>query len=82
MKLPRHILPLALVFLLPAAAHAQRDTVVGEIATFGFNFVTRGFAMADGRLLSIEQNPTLYTIIGNTYGGNPNGNFALPQLTG
>lgn len=37
--------------------------------------------IADGRILSIAQNPALYSLLGSRYGGNGTTTFALPDLT-
>ena len=39
-------------------------------------------AICDGSLLSIPQNTALFSLIGTTYGGNGQSNFALPDLRG
>lgn len=58
------------------------DPFVGEIRPFGFSFAPLGWAACNGQLLSIEQNPALYSILGASYGGNGQTNFALPNLAG
>jgi hypothetical protein len=65
---------------------------VGQILLVGFNFAPNGGGSnvpdtlpADGRLLPIENYQALYSLYGNTYGGNgnsPDFNFALPKLNG
>ena len=55
---------------------------VGEIRTFGFNFPPKGWAFCNGQLLPINQNQALFSILGTTYGGNGQTNFALPNLQG
>ena len=55
---------------------------VGEIRLFGFNYPPRGYALASGQLLPIQQNTALFSILGTTYGGNGTSNFALPNLNG
>lgn len=37
--------------------------------------------VANGQMLSIAQNTALFSLIGTTYGGNGQTNFALPNLT-
>lgn len=53
---------------------------VGEIQLFGFNFAPVNWAFCNGALLSISQNPALFSLIGTTYGGNGTTTFALPNL--
>lgn len=55
---------------------------LGEIIMAGFNFAPKGFAECDGQLLSISQNTALFSLLGTTYGGNGQSNFALPDLQG
>ena len=44
------------------------------------NGTPNGFLPADGRLLAINQNLALYSILGTTYGGDGRTTFALPDL--
>lgn len=55
---------------------------IGEIRPMSFNFPPRGWAQCDGQLLAINQNQPLYSLLGTTYGGNGQTNFALPNLRG
>jgi len=55
---------------------------IGELRIFGFNFPPRGWAFAQGQLLPIAQNTALFSILGTTYGGNGQSNFALPNMSG
>ncbi len=58
------------------------DPFIGQIAMFGFDFPPRNFARCDGQLLSINQNQSLFAILGTTYGGDGRTSFALPDLRG
>ena len=53
---------------------------LGEISLFAGNFAPAGWQFADGQLLSINANPALFAILGNTYGGTGFSTFALPDL--
>ena len=55
---------------------------LGMMFLFGGNFAINGFAICQGQLLSISQNTALFSILGTTYGGNGQTNFALPDLQG
>lgn len=55
---------------------------LGEIRLFAGNFQPRGWAFCDGRLLSINQNDALFSLIGTTYGGDGFSTFAVPDLRG
>ena len=54
----------------------------GEIMIAGFERQPQGWALCDGRLLSTTGNTTLFNLIGTTYGGDGDTNFALPDLRG
>ena len=58
------------------------DPFVAEIRIFPFNFSPRGWAWCDGQLMPIAQNTALFSLLGTTYGGNGQSNFALPDLQG
>ncbi len=58
------------------------EPFIGEIKMFGGNFDIQGYAFCDGTLLSIAQNEALFNLIGTTYGGDGQTNFALPDLRG
>lgn len=58
------------------------DPFVAEIRIFPFNFAPTGWAFCDGQLLPISQNTALFSLLGTTYGGNGQSNFALPNLQG
>jgi microcystin-dependent protein len=54
----------------------------GEIFLFAGTFAPQSFAMCDGQLVPISQNEALFFLIGTTYGGDGESNFALPDLRG
>lgn len=58
------------------------DPYIGEIRIFAGKFAPMGWAFCDGQLLSISENETLFNLIGTTYGGDGQTNFALPDLRG
>jgi microcystin-dependent protein len=55
---------------------------LGEIRLLSFNFAPKGWALANGQLLPINQNQALFSLLGTTYGGDGRVNFALPDLRG
>jgi microcystin-dependent protein len=55
---------------------------VGEIRMFAGNFNPAGWQFCSGQLLPISQYETLFNLIGTTYGGDGQSNFALPDLRG
>lgn len=58
------------------------DNFLGEIRPAGFNFAPRGWALCQGQIMSISQNTALFSLLGTTFGGNGQTNFALPDLQG
>jgi len=58
------------------------EPFVGEIRMFGGNFAPQGWALCDGRSLSIAANQTLFALLGTTYGGDGETTFSLPDLRG
>jgi microcystin-dependent protein len=58
------------------------EPFLAEIRIVGFNFAPRGWAFCDGQILPINQNQSLYSLLGTTYGGDGRTNFALPDLRG
>ena len=58
------------------------EPMLGSMCVFAGNFAPRGYALAQGQLLSISQNTALFSILGTTYGGNGQTTFALPDTRG
>lgn len=58
------------------------EPFLSEIKIFSFNFPPKGWAFCNGQLLPINQNQALFALLGTTYGGNGQTNFALPNLRG
>lgn len=68
---------------MPATVTAQAsDMFIGQLMYTGANFCPRGWATAQGQILSIAQNTALFSLLGTTYGGNGQTTFALPDLRG
>lgn len=58
------------------------EPFLAEIRIMGFVFAPRGWALCNGQFLPINQNQALFSLLGTTYGGNGQTNFALPDLRG
>src|SRR5215510_8974223 len=56
------------------------ESYLGEIRIFAGDFAPVGWALCNGSLLPIQNYANLYSLIGNTYGGDGKMNFALPNL--
>ncbi|GAA0717405.1 phage tail protein [Dokdonella soli] len=55
---------------------------IGEIRMFGGNFAPVGWAFCEGQVQAIDQNQSLFQLIGTAYGGDGQTTFALPDLRG
>jgi microcystin-dependent protein len=53
---------------------------ISELKLVSFNFAPKGWALANGQLLPINQNQALFSLVGTTYGGDGRVNFGLPNL--
>ncbi|MBO6551427.1 MAG: phage tail protein [Roseitalea sp.] len=58
------------------------EPFLAEVRIMAFNFPPRGWAFCDGQILPINQNQSLYSLLGTTYGGDGRTSFALPDLRG
>jgi microcystin-dependent protein len=58
------------------------EPFLSEIRIMSFNFAPKGWAMCNGQLLPINQNQALFSLLGTTFGGNGQTNFALPDIRG
>jgi microcystin-dependent protein len=58
------------------------EPFLAEVRMMGFNFAPRGWGFCDGQILPINQNQSLYSLLGTTYGGDGRTTFALPDLRG
>lgn len=71
----------ASILMTSAPANAQ-EPFLGEIRTFGYNFCPRGWAPANGQILSISENTALFSLLGTMFGGDGRNTFGLPDLRG
>jgi len=62
--------------------HFMAEPFLSEIRMVSFNFAPKGWALANGQFLPINQNQALFALLGTTYGGNGQTNFALPDFRG
>ncbi len=58
------------------------EPMLGEIKLFAGNYPPRGWAFCDGHLISVAENPALFSILSNYYGGDGRTTFGLPDLRG
>jgi len=58
------------------------EPFLAEIKIVGLNFPPRGWAQCDGQILPINQNQSLYSLLGTNFGGDGRTSFGLPDLRG
>ncbi len=60
------------------------QAVLGQIVAYAgpANDIPPGWALCNGQLLSLTANEALFSLIGNSYGGNGQTTFALPNMQG
>jgi microcystin-dependent protein len=56
------------------------EPFMGEIRLVSWNYPPKGWAFCNGQLMAINQNQALFSLLGTTFGGNGQTNFALPDL--
>lgn len=57
------------------------DCFLGEIRIFAGDYAPEGWLLCQGQSLSVSEYQALYSVIGNTYGGD-SVKFNLPNLMG
>lgn len=80
MSLPRLLIAAAIAAAAPTAARAGAEPFLGEIMFMSSTYCPLDFVEADGRLLPIDENRALFTLIGDRYGGDGRTTFAVPDL--
>jgi microcystin-dependent protein len=58
------------------------EPFIAEIRMFTYTFAPRGWAYCNGQIMPISQNPSLFSLLGTTYGGDGITTFGLPNLQG
>lgn len=58
------------------------EPFIGEINLFGFNFAPVDWAFCNGDIISINQNPSLFSLINTQFGGDGITDFAYPDFRG
>lgn len=81
MKKVKNNIFLALLLIYSLIGYTQ-DAYIGQIKIFAGNFAPSGWEFCSGQLLPIAENQALFSLIGTTYGGDGQYNFALPDLRG
>ncbi len=58
------------------------ECFIGQLLLVPYNFAPVGWLPCEGQLLPISQYDVLFSLLGTTYGGDGQTNFALPDLRG
>ena len=56
------------------------EPFIGEIRAFPYIFAPSYWGRCDGQVIPINQNPSLYSILGTTFGGDGRTDFGVPNL--
>lgn len=66
----------------PGQPNPDEEPWIGQVELFAGTVAPPGWAFADGQLLPINGNTTLFAVLLNNFGGNGQTSFALPDLRG
>lgn len=58
------------------------ESYLGVVGAVGYPYANRGWGLANGTTIPLNQNEALFTVMGTTYGGDGVNTFALPDLQG
>lgn len=58
------------------------ESFIGEIRMFAGPWAPKNWAYCDGQLVPVSQNPSLFALLGTTYGGDGYTTFGLPDMRG
>lgn len=55
---------------------------IGEIRLWAITYAPKGWSLCSGQTLQVNQNQALFTLLNNTFGGDGQTTFGLPNLQG
>ena len=73
---------IATMGLSPHSGGNNPQRFLGEVGIFAGDFAPGGTEPLDGALLQFTQNPSMFVLLGTTYGGDGRTTFGLPDLRG
>jgi len=73
---------LLVILLKLTTTSFSQDALLGEIKLFAGNFAPLGWMFCNGQTLKINGNDALYSLLGNSYGGDGIKTFQIPDLRG
>ncbi len=74
--------PLAMVSVSAQACTTTDSVYIGSVCATAANYCPRGYAVANGALLTIPGNEALFSLLGTAFGGDGRTTFGLPDLRG
>lgn len=73
---------IAFLGTFPSDGSPSFNGYASEVRWAAWNLVPQGYTRCDGQLLPVGPNPTLFSLMGTTYGGDGVATFGLPDLRG
>ena len=58
----------------------MNNPYLGEVTAFGFDFAPVGWIQSEGQLLSVQEFPQLFKLLGKTFGGDGVSTFGVPNF--
>lgn len=70
------------LLFISSSTSALAEDYLGDISLFAGGTAPTGWMFCDGRILPINHNTALYSLLGNQYGGDGRTTFNLPDFRG
>lgn len=74
------VITMVAFFTLSITSSQAGEYYLGDILLFAGKYAPANYVHCDGRLLNIRDFEGLFMLIGTTYGGNGQTNFAVPDM--
>lgn len=58
------------------------EPFIGEIRMFAGNYAPKYWGFCEGQYIGTSENPSLFSLLHNIYGGDGVSTFALPDMRG
>ncbi|MCP4114867.1 MAG: phage tail protein [Desulfobacteraceae bacterium] len=58
------------------------DPLLGQVTMFGGTYAPKFWGNCDGQIIEVSQNTALFSLLGDTFGGDGRINFGLPDMRG
>jgi microcystin-dependent protein len=57
------------------------EPFIGQIELFPYDFEPMDWTTCDGKILQVNSNPALFSLLGTRFGGDGRTTFAVPDLS-